>query len=47
MNNKTPFHLYDPEVFSGTLDKRLNVKTKDVPSALIAQEISKVLGAVS
>lgn len=47
MNNKTPILPFTPEVFSGTEDKRLNIMTKDAPSALIAQEISRVLGAWS
>ena len=36
-----PFHLYDPETFSGTESKRPNI-TKDAPIALISQEIPRV-----
>lgn len=43
MNKRHPFHLCDPEAFSGT--KRPNIITKDSPIALTAQEIPRALGA--
>ena len=42
-----PFHFYSSEVISGTEEKRPSIIAKDVPIAFIAQEIPRVLGAVS
>lgn len=46
MNNKTPFHLYGSESFSGPEDKRSNIITKDVTFDLISEEVPKDLGAL-
>lgn len=34
MNNKYPFHIYDSEVFSGTLDKRTSIIKDKLPLLL-------------
>lgn len=41
------FYLYGSEGVSASEDKRLNIISKDALIALISQEISRILGAVS
>jgi len=38
------FHLYGSGAILGTKDKRSNILIKDVPIALISQEIPRVFG---
>ena len=44
MNNNTPS---SPLLVSGTEDRRSNILTKDVPIALIAQEVPRIWRSVS